>query len=447
MAQVRSGAKAFFAMLMTNMSHYPYTVIGEPTHYQSNEALNRYLSALRTSDQAIGDIVNYLKASGHLDSTLIVIVSDNGEAFGQHGNLLHASGIFEENMRIPLIMINRQLFRATTSMTVGGVTDIAPTIFDILGIPLPASWQGHSLFSNARPERVYFFCPWNGFLFGYREKDTKVIFNARSGEFSVYDLSLDREEKTNIADRLPSIKESAIQHLAAWVQYQNHMMSGLISGSPDEARPANGETTDGAKAAVEAETTEGKQSGVVDDNATPFTVPFASGAPRRATAYDDPVRNFEIGFDPSAKSTILLSQMVGSAKSGNRPYVLDLTIADLGGSQWVTVDRVHGRLQAAAQYRISVTLEARLAQPSPGQRSTVELEFSVPQSSGSDFRSALGSADLTAYFQSFTFSKIVTAAELKEIDWSKNSRVILFLPLLNGFSLEIARYDVFVDHI
>ncbi|TGR89203.1 hypothetical protein EN834_36835, partial [bacterium M00.F.Ca.ET.191.01.1.1] len=71
---------------------------------------------------------------------------DHGEAFGEHDDYVHASAIYEENVHIPLIMINKHLFHDQVVQSVGGIVDIAPTILDILGLPLPKQWQGRSLF-------------------------------------------------------------------------------------------------------------------------------------------------------------------------------------------------------------------------------------------------------------------------------------------------------------
>ena len=46
--------------------------------------------------------------------------------------------------------------------------DVAPTVLDLLGDPLPEEWQGRSLFDPGRPARVYLFGPYSG-LFGLRE--------------------------------------------------------------------------------------------------------------------------------------------------------------------------------------------------------------------------------------------------------------------------------------
>lgn len=222
--------KPFFAMMMTAMTHYPYVTNATPEHYVDDEKQNAYLNALRIGDEAFGVVMDRLAASGKLDSTLVVLLGDHGEAFGRHGNYVHASALYEENIHIPLMFFNRQLFGGDASQTLGGVIDVAPTVLDILGLPAPVTWQGRSLFSTKRPDRVYFFCPWNGYLFGYREGDRKVLFNASTGALEVYNLAHDEHEMKNLASEETEARPF-LDPIAAWVQYQRGFIANAVAAA------------------------------------------------------------------------------------------------------------------------------------------------------------------------------------------------------------------------
>ena len=77
----------------------------------SNDSHQKYLNALHCTDKVLRELVEGLQKRDLLKSTLIVIVGDHGEAFGRHGQTSHAGGIFEENLHIPLMLINQQLFQ------------------------------------------------------------------------------------------------------------------------------------------------------------------------------------------------------------------------------------------------------------------------------------------------------------------------------------------------
>jgi hypothetical protein len=89
-----------------------------------------------------------------------------------------------------------------------------------LGLPLPAQWQGTSLFNPARVNRAYLFSPYSAYLFGYRTAQHKVVFNALTNETLVVDLLKDPRETTNLAARMPALVQLSHQRLAAWIPYQ-----------------------------------------------------------------------------------------------------------------------------------------------------------------------------------------------------------------------------------
>jgi len=238
----------FFGIMFTAMTHYPY-ITDSPmfskmapsshdnglVHYSDDEKFNAYLNALKVGDAALGEILESLKQSGKLDSTLVVILGDHGEAFGEHGDYVHASAIYDENVHIPLIMINKHLFHDEVAHPVGGIVDVAPTIFDILGLPLPKQWQGRSLFSQQRPNKTFFFNPWAGFLFGYRENDRKVIFNATTGKVEEYDLKADPDERTNLFKVDAGDRSALLQPIAGWVQSQRQRVANLVADAAKDA--------------------------------------------------------------------------------------------------------------------------------------------------------------------------------------------------------------------
>jgi arylsulfatase A-like enzyme len=215
--------------MWTNMTHYPYFVSRKETDFGvGDDSFNLYLNALREGDRAFGKIMRTLRERGIEESTLVVVLGDHGEAFGRHDQHVHASKIYEENVHIPLLFVNAVLFSGQERAVLGGLIDIAPTIMDILGLPAPDRWQGRSLFAEKRSPRVYFFCPWSDFLFGYRDSELKVIFNASRDAFEIYDLSNDPNETRNIADQVTGFRQEALHRLAALVQFQDRYMKELL---------------------------------------------------------------------------------------------------------------------------------------------------------------------------------------------------------------------------
>ncbi|CUH67523.1 Arylsulfatase [Thalassovita gelatinovora] len=221
----------FFVSFRTGMTHYPYFSGENPQEYVADKTYNDYLNALRVGDEAFGKLMAYLDQSGLADETLVVVLGDHGEAFGQHGTYVHAAGINEENVHIPMALINPQLFNGTRSDLIVGVADIGPTITDLLEFPTPSSWQGRSVFDADRKNGILFFSPWNGFLVGFREDDEKFIYNGNTGEMALYDLATDPGELNNLAATKPEQAAAARDKLGTAVAVHNQYIDWLLTRS------------------------------------------------------------------------------------------------------------------------------------------------------------------------------------------------------------------------
>jgi len=221
--------RPFFAVVWTMMTHFPYFAAEPVTDFGVPAGFNNYLNALRRADAALGRLLQALKERGLDRSTLVVVVGDHGEAFGEHGQFAHARYLYEENVHVPLVLIHPDRFHGEESPAIGGLIDIAPTVLDALGFPPPPEWQGRSLWSADRSGRAYFFVSGSEHLFGLREGNRKAIYDAEADRFEVYDLAADPGETVNLAKEMPEAVRVWRNRLAAWAQYQSRMTRGLLA--------------------------------------------------------------------------------------------------------------------------------------------------------------------------------------------------------------------------
>jgi arylsulfatase A-like enzyme len=224
-------SRPFFGVVWTMGTHYPYYCRGKQVDYGAKRrGMNKYLNAMRHADSCLGELLDMLDATKLADSTLVVVVGDHGEAFGQHRfNYAHAQHLYEENVHVPLVLIHPRLFKGGTSDVLCGIVDLAPTVLDVLDLPFPKAWQGRSLLRKWERERIYFFSPWSHKLFGFREGDLKFIYNARQDRIRAYDLSTDPRERKNILSSLPPNTGDVVKRkLAAWTRYQAKVMQQHI---------------------------------------------------------------------------------------------------------------------------------------------------------------------------------------------------------------------------
>jgi lipoteichoic acid synthase len=214
--------------MWTFQTHYPYFTTGPLKDYNTgNGTLERYLNALNRADETLKALVKGLQDRGLLESTLIVVCGDHGEAFGRHNQSTHASAVYEENLHVPLILMNPQLFQGERLPVIGGISDIAPTIFSVLNKPAPPTWQGENLFSISRRERVYFFNPYVEYLFGLRDGNLKLIYNITADKYEVYDMEKDPKETTDVSKENETFVKQAKEKLHAWMYYQDEYMKKI----------------------------------------------------------------------------------------------------------------------------------------------------------------------------------------------------------------------------
>ena len=222
--------KPFFLMGWTDQTHHPYEIAPDqklvdvmPRTDGKQDDLRRYLSLVREADTQIGALIDSLKQRGLGDSTLIVVTGDHGEAFGSlHGGSGHGFTVYDEEVRVPLMLWNPGLFRGgMRSPAIGSHPDLAPTLLDLLGIATPAGWDGRSLFDPAKPPRAYFFAAaWGEYLLGVLDQNFKYIYDARQGRQELFDLEKDPNEQKNIASSDPTRSHRLRQRLAALLRVE-----------------------------------------------------------------------------------------------------------------------------------------------------------------------------------------------------------------------------------
>ena len=220
--------RPFFAIFWTMMTHYPYFRGQARIDFGVRDRyFDRYLNALHHEDLVIGKLVRFLRERDLDRSTLLVVVGDHGEAFGRHGHHGHGTNLYEENVHVPLLLIQPGRFHGERYPQLGGIVDVAPTILDLLGIDPPGLWQGRSLWSTNRTGRAYFGAQFSDFALGYREGDRKFIYDVAADRLELYDLRSDPHETVNRAAGEPAAVAAAKERLASWVQYQDRMMQRL----------------------------------------------------------------------------------------------------------------------------------------------------------------------------------------------------------------------------
>ena len=104
-----------------------------------------YDGEIRYTDDALRSMFGELRAMGFLDNCLVVITSDHGEEFGEHGHLDHLGLLYDELLHIPLILVGDSVPRGKVDERLVSTVDVLPTILGYVRIEVQHSLEGRDL--------------------------------------------------------------------------------------------------------------------------------------------------------------------------------------------------------------------------------------------------------------------------------------------------------------
>jgi arylsulfatase A-like enzyme len=111
----------------------------------NDEVIRNQMRCLTSIDEGVGRVVQALEEIGQLDNTVIIFTSDNGYFWGEHG-LGDKRAAYEESIRIPLFVRYPKMIKAGSARDQGALNvDIAPTVLELAGAPIPKEMHGRSL--------------------------------------------------------------------------------------------------------------------------------------------------------------------------------------------------------------------------------------------------------------------------------------------------------------
>jgi len=182
--------------------------------------IDLYNAEIRHVDESVGVLLDELERLEIADDSLIVITSDHGEEFGEHGDFSHTTTVssqrsvklYDELLRVPLIIYNPRLSGHQSRVdTLVSLMDLAPTIVDMVGIEKPEGWLGESLLplilghkqegaAGVISEYEYKLQPEGKRIVhaSYRIERWKFTFDGRGEEHKLFDLQKDPRELKNL---------------------------------------------------------------------------------------------------------------------------------------------------------------------------------------------------------------------------------------------------------
>jgi lipoteichoic acid synthase len=232
--------KPFMAEYLTGTGHYGYECI--PNRYgtkdfSEDEQLNRYLNCLRYLDFFLNNLFDQYKKLGLYDNTIFVIFGDHGEGFEEHGRTMHGDTIWDEGLKIPLIIHDPKRFE--DGQRVEGLSsqiDILPTVLEMLGYEVKnGKYPGYSLLHSLPEDRTLRFgCISGRMCLASMKGNEKYIYHFDKRPEEVFNVSKDPSEKRNLASLYSNEElDRRRNDLVAWRSRVNAQYGDiLINGTP-----------------------------------------------------------------------------------------------------------------------------------------------------------------------------------------------------------------------
>jgi arylsulfatase A-like enzyme len=192
----RASPEPLFLFLHFLDAHSPYNRAGaRPTPFEG------YLAELGLVDHELGRLRQALERTGLADRTILMVLSDHGEAFGEHGLTWHGLTLYDELLRVPLFVWTRAGRPRTVDDPVS-LIDLGPTVLDLMGVATPARFMGQSLVPFLRGQRPALTRP---ILAEARLKRAlitpggmKIVHDTQAQTVEIFDLNKDPGEEKNL---------------------------------------------------------------------------------------------------------------------------------------------------------------------------------------------------------------------------------------------------------
>jgi len=245
----RHQQRPFFIWLHFYDAHDPYD---PPEPFKTHYASEPYDGEIAYTDSIVGSFVEVLRKHGLYQNSVIAIVADHGEAFGEHGEERHGMFLYDETIHVPLLL-------KLPSERLGGkrveervaLAEVAPSLLEMAGIPAPATMQAHSLFpfideaksaasdKGKAPERpVYSETNYAHRAFGWSElrswRTGKYLY-VQAPKPELYDQSSDPDAVKNLAPAVRAVADTLESQLANFQEKTNSVRSEPTKMDPTQA--------------------------------------------------------------------------------------------------------------------------------------------------------------------------------------------------------------------
>ncbi|WP_394849883.1 sulfatase-like hydrolase/transferase [Pendulispora brunnea] len=233
-------SKPLFLWVHLFEPHEPYVM--HPEHpFGSPDALtdrDRYDSEVAAADAGIGKILARVREKR--PNAVVMLTADHGEEFGEHGGRYHGTTVYDEQVRVPLIVAGAGSPKRVASVV--QTIDLLPTTLSALGIPRPARLRGRDLGAliadRPSPEAAaggLAFVETDHFTLLARGQD-RLVCARKAGACTLYDAKSDPHEEHDVGAAHPETVKELRQLTSAIAREHGRLERGEAQGWPEALR-------------------------------------------------------------------------------------------------------------------------------------------------------------------------------------------------------------------
>jgi arylsulfatase A-like enzyme len=186
-------------------------------------------------DAMVGEVLDELERQGLAGRTVVIVNSDHGEEFQDHGDFTHGHTLYDELLRVPFIISGPTVEvpgrRVETQVS---LLDLVPTVCEIAGAPIPEEAEGRSLVPLLRGEEMEELPVFSEVLHttifqrkSVRHDGYKLIYDIERETAELYDVRADPREQVDLAEEKLEVVGEMLAELEAWIVYNARVATEL----------------------------------------------------------------------------------------------------------------------------------------------------------------------------------------------------------------------------
>ncbi len=233
--------------------HEPY--VQHADHFFGDADVDAYDSEIAEADDGVGRIVSAVRASR--PNAIVIVTADHGEEFGDHGGRYHGTTVYEEQVRVPLVVVGPGVRAEVVDAPVQTI-DLVATILSAEGIPRPARIRGRDLGAllkgdATKDEKGFAFAETDDFSL-LAKSNERLVCQKQVDACALFDVARDPAEKHDVSNERRADVDAMRAELEA-MERSHGRFEGQGASLPDALR----------RGAAGDVTAAGEVAGLLDD--------------------------------------------------------------------------------------------------------------------------------------------------------------------------------------